>query len=105
MALDASKLRIVRSTNGKTTITPVPATLQSVARSQSLAFLARKVVVCEGKTEEAVVRSLESFWAESISRHLMHLLGVVPVVQRSRLDAHASSRWSLFTCFQYRFVL
>jgi hypothetical protein len=79
MALDVSKLRIVRSTNGKTTIIPIPASLQSVARSQSLAFLARKVVVCEGKTEEAVVRSLESIWAERHQQNSFALLGVVPV--------------------------
>ena len=80
MALGASKLRIVRSTNGKTTITPVPTSLQAVVRSQSLAFLARKVIVCEGKTEEAVVRSLESVWGERHQHKSYALLGVVPVV-------------------------
>jgi hypothetical protein len=79
MALDARAIRIVRSTNGMTTITPVPASLQSIARSQSLAFLARKVVVCEGKTEEAVVRSLEAVWAEKHQQTSYALLGVVPV--------------------------
>src|ERR1051326_4588918 len=90
MALDASKLRIVRSTNGKTTITPVPASLQSVARSQSLAFLARKVIVCEGKTEEAVVRSLEPTWAERHQQSSFALLGVVPV-DGGGSNAHAAA--------------
>jgi hypothetical protein len=79
MALDASKLRIVRSVNGKTTIIAVPSGLQPIVRSQSLAFLARRVVVCEGKTEEAVVRSLESIWAERHQEASFALLGVVPV--------------------------
>lgn len=90
MALDASKLRVVRSTNGKTTINAVPTSLQSVARSQSLAFLARKVVVCEGKTEEAVVRSLESIWAQRHQQNFFALLGVVPV-DGGGSNAHAAA--------------
>ena len=80
MALDASHVRIVRSKDdGETTVTPVPTSLQDVVRGQSLAFLAKRVMVCEGKTEEGMIRGLEPWWEERHSGKSLALLGVVPV--------------------------
>ncbi|MCC7169394.1 MAG: ATP-binding protein, partial [Planctomycetes bacterium] len=49
--LDAMELRIVRCVAGVTTVQLVGSLLQPIVRKSAEAFLARKVVVCEGKTE------------------------------------------------------
>jgi len=68
MALPIEQLRFVKSTNGVTTIEQVASgvrdTVQSVVRKIGHALLARKIIVCEGKTEEAVCRILDDYWAE-----------------------------------------
>jgi len=63
--LRAEHLRVVRSVKGRTTVLPVPDQLQPVVRKASEAFLARKVVVCEGRTELGLCRGLDAQWAES----------------------------------------
>jgi len=62
--LRAAELRVVRSTDGITTVVPVSATLQPIILKASDAFLARKVLVCEGKTELGLCRRLDTWWAD-----------------------------------------
>jgi len=60
----AHELYIVRSLNGKTTVLEVEPEFQKVVRSSSEAFLARKIIVCEGKTEEGLLIGLDqNFWS------------------------------------------
>lgn len=64
-ALHAGDISIVRSQDGTTTVRQVPDDLEDVQgtlRSGPSAVLARRVVVCEGKTEMGVVRSLLLNW-------------------------------------------
>ena len=63
--LRASELRVVRSRGGITSVLPVDATLQSIIMRSSEAFLARKILVCEGKTELGLCRRLDQWWTES----------------------------------------
>lgn len=63
--LKAEQLCVVRSVNGNTEVLRVPGNLQSVVRKASGAFLARRVLVCEGKTELGFCRYLDRSWAES----------------------------------------
>ncbi len=63
--LRACEVRIARSSDGKTTIEPVPEHLQGILRKASEAFLGRKVVVCEGKTEMGICRRMDEFWSGS----------------------------------------
>lgn len=64
-ALQAGDISVVRSQDGTTTVQQVPDDLEDVQgtlRSGPSAVLARRVVVCEGKTEMGVVRSLLLHW-------------------------------------------
>ena len=83
MALPIEQLRFVKSTNGVTTIeqvTPgVRDAVQSVVRKIGHALLARKIIVCEGKTEEALCRILDDYWAERHDGRNLACVGVVPV--------------------------
>lgn len=59
----ANELYVVRSKGGNTTINHVGNQLQFIVRSVPEAFLARKVVVCEGKTEAGLLISLDKdYW-------------------------------------------
>ena len=65
--LDANSLRFVSSKNGITSVLKVkPADepqLQGYIRSHSHAFLAKRLVACEGATEVGICRGLSSHWA------------------------------------------
>jgi hypothetical protein len=63
--LSAAELHIVRSVDGSTTVRRVPDALQGVVRKASEAFLASRVIVCEGKTELGFCRRLDEWWADS----------------------------------------
>jgi hypothetical protein len=62
---DAQHLHVVRSDAGATTVQQVGDALQAIARSNPEALLARRVLVCEGKTEIGVCNALCEFWAKS----------------------------------------
>lgn len=83
MSLDVRSLRFVRSEDGATTVTQVEEAqsnvLQPIARSHAHAFLARKIVVCEGKTEEAMLRGLDDYWEKLRSGSSFATCGVVAV--------------------------
>jgi len=83
MSLDVKSLRFVRSKNGVTSVTHVHGSqveaLQPIARTYSHAFLARKIVVCEGKTEEAMLRGLDDLWEKLHDGSSFATCGVVPI--------------------------
>jgi len=61
----STELYVADSQSGETTISCVGEELQSVIRSIPEAFLCRKVVVCEGKTEAGLLISLDRYyWQE-----------------------------------------
>ena len=64
-ALLAEDISVVRCEDGQTSVQAVPADLDSVQgtlRSAPSALLARRVVVCEGKTEMGVARRFLQHW-------------------------------------------
>lgn len=63
--LEARQLRVVRSTDGVTQVIAVPDALQRIVRKASEAFLARKVLVCEGRTELGFCRRWDKYWAQT----------------------------------------
>jgi hypothetical protein len=62
--LEPADLRIVRSDNGVTEIKKPDDTLRPLFRTSADAFLARKIVICEGKTEIGFCRAIDSYMAE-----------------------------------------
>ena len=63
--LDPDDLRIVRSENGVTDIKRPEDELRPLLRTNPESFLARKVIVCEGKTEIGFCRALDGYWSDS----------------------------------------
>lgn len=64
-ALRAEDISVVRGEDGHTSVQAVPADLNNVRgtlRSAPSALLARRVVVCEGKTEMGIVRRFLQHW-------------------------------------------
>ncbi len=55
---------VVRSNNGMTETKQPDDGLRSLLRTNPEAFLARKVIVCEGKTEIGFCRALDAWWSE-----------------------------------------
>jgi len=83
MALPVDNLRFVNSKDGATTINKVDKNsidaLQPIVRSRSHALLCRKIIVCEGKTEEALCRVLDEHWAKFHDDENFAYNGVVAV--------------------------
>ncbi len=82
--LIASDIFAVRSSAGVTTVTSVSGlardldTAQRHLRGTPEAFLARKVLVGEGRTEQGLMRGLDGWWHVS-GRDLFALQGAVPI--------------------------
>jgi len=62
--LEPADLRVVHSENGVTEIRRPDDTLRPLFRTNPDAFLARKVLVCEGKTEIGFCRALDEWWSD-----------------------------------------
>jgi energy-coupling factor transporter ATP-binding protein EcfA2 len=62
--LSAPELRVVRSEDGYTSVRKVDTSLQPIILRATEAFVGRKVIVCEGKTELGICRRLDEWWAE-----------------------------------------
>lgn len=60
--LRCSDLGVVRSSDAITTVQAVRSELQAVVRRAPDALLGRRLIVCEGKTEVGLCRSLDSAW-------------------------------------------
>ena len=84
MALDISEIQFVRCDQGAVTVSKADAAsvdqLQPLARTLPHAFLARRLIVCEGKTEEALCRALDDFWARTHNNLPFGYFGVAAVV-------------------------
>ena len=61
--LKATDLCLVRSSGGVTKVLSIGRDMQAVVRSCPDAFLAKKVIVCEGATEVGFCRALDNHWA------------------------------------------
>ena len=88
MALPVTALGFVNSNDGISTISKVSSeslsSLQSIVRTKSHALLARKIIVCEGKTEEALCRVLDERWASSHDDQNFAYHGVVAIDGQGR---------------------
>ena len=82
--LSASDIQVVQARAGKTTVKSVAAaipdadTAQRHLRTSPEAFLARRILVGEGKTEAGLVRGLDAFWTDS-KMPSFAFQGVVPI--------------------------
>jgi hypothetical protein len=66
----STELCVVRSKDSTTTIKAVGEHLQSVVRNIPEAFLVRKVIVCEGKTEAGLLISLDRhYWQQRLQNN------------------------------------
>lgn len=76
----ASGVCIVRNTDGQVSVTSIPDSEATVGlvRSQPHAILARKVIVCEGKTEGGLMWALDDARQEA-NDLCFSILGLVPV--------------------------
>lgn len=73
----AAELSVVRrQAHGKILVRQVASSLQSLVRSNPEALLAKSIVICEGKTEVGIIRSLDRYWIHSDHMSLGEL-GVV----------------------------
>lgn len=60
---------------------------QPIARTTPHAFLARRILVCEGKTEEAMLRGLDDHWEKQHGGSSFATCGVVAVNGQGRSNA------------------
>ena len=63
--LAADHLHVVRCDDGTTSVQQLGDGLQAIARSNPEALLARRILVCEGKTEIGLCNALREFWAKT----------------------------------------
>jgi len=78
--LNADELYIVHNADGKIDIRSTNQELQGLVRKASEAFLARKIIACEGATEVGFVRALDQYWQTEVGGNNIPFacLGVVP---------------------------
>lgn len=75
-----NELYIVRSANGDISIQPIEEDVYRVVQHASEALLARKLLLCEGKTELGMSIALDLAWANQSNGQPFGCLGVVPVL-------------------------
>lgn len=78
-SLSVGQLRVVRSSNGISEVLRLNDELQGTVRACPEAFLGKKIIVCEGKTELGMVWGLEDAWSQSRNGLSLSYLGAVPV--------------------------
>lgn len=88
-----SALHVVRAESGAVTIKQIPTNddMQRMARLTPEALLARRVIVCEGKTEYGMCRGLDVAWTND-RRKSFAAVGCVPVNGSGNSKAAAISR-------------
>lgn len=62
--LEPTEIRIVHSIEGQTYIKKPDAIIRPLIRSNPEAFLSRKVIICEGKTEIGLCRAFDKWWSD-----------------------------------------
>lgn len=85
--LSVPQLRITRSTNGVTVIHSAAEDLKTAIARDPESILARKVLICEGKTEVGFCRALDDSWATKHDGKPLAYNGVVPVYGEGRTAA------------------
>jgi hypothetical protein len=78
-SLSVGQLRVVRATAGNSEVLSLNDELQGTVRACPEAFLAKKIIVCEGKTELGMVWGLEGAWSQSREGLSLSYLGAVPI--------------------------
>jgi len=76
--LKSDELFVVRSNKGKTDVFQATNSLQNIVRGIPEAFLARSIIVCEGKTEWGICRALNDHW-QSLGKPPLACMGVEPI--------------------------
>ncbi len=90
-ALPIDSLRFVRSDSGITDIQRAPAEIQGIVRTAGHALLGKKIIVCEGKTEEALCRALDDMWGAAHGGQSIAYHGVVTVSGGGRTQGPQAS--------------
>ncbi len=94
--LEARHLCIVRTTaEGVTTILPLGDSLQPLLRDHPEAFLSRKVIVCEGKTELGLLKGLDEAWSQKNQPFAFEGVSLVHAGGRTKVGKVAQSFRSL----------
>lgn len=75
--LACDQLAICRRNNGSSELRTPSTTLQALVRRAPEAFLSRKVLVCEGKTEVGLLRGLRDYWLVRNDGEPLETLGVI----------------------------
>lgn len=75
--LKPQQLAVVCKKGTETKVCTPDNELQSLIRASSQAFLGRKIIVCEGKTEIGLIRGLRDFWASRHDNEPMEYHGTV----------------------------
>lgn len=63
--LEAKDIRVVRRDGDDVSVLTPASAIQGVLRTNAEAFLARRVIVCEGRTELALCRGLDAAWSRA----------------------------------------
>jgi putative ATP-dependent endonuclease of the OLD family len=83
IARNVDELRFVRNQDGIVTVEAVNAdftdAVQPIARSRGRAFLGKKILACEGQTEEGLCRALDDYWAARHNGEGLAYRGIVAV--------------------------
>lgn len=80
VTLDAAALKVVRTKDGTTRIIDIDPSLQNLLRAAPEAFLGRRIIVCEGKTEVGLLMGLDRAWADADNAYTSFAYrGIVPV--------------------------
>jgi putative ATP-dependent endonuclease of the OLD family len=81
--MKATEIFIVKAKNGNIIIENIGDSLQDIVRSFPEAFFAKKLIVCEGKTEQGFCIGLENFWVKNFSGPLSYS-GALPIITSTK---------------------
>lgn len=98
LTLEAEHIAIVRSVDGITTVRFIEPDVVHLVRRRQEAFLARKILVCEGDTEKGLVAGFEEQWAE---RHPLGPLANASVAVITGVGSEASKMARQFASLGY----
>ncbi len=77
--LDAAEIQVVRANNGIISIKQVTNDLQKLVRHMPDALLAKRVIVCEGRTEFGILRTMDEYWAPQNNNQSFAYYGAIAV--------------------------
>lgn len=100
--LTATEVSLVHAVDGTVAVRQVPADLAATVRGIPEAFLSRRVIVCEGKTEIGVIRGHDMAWS---SRHDGRTLAHVGVVTAFGGGSETGNRARQFSDLGYPVIV